>query len=475
MISFPQISFTTRRIIMSAEKTLEELQELAKPALRHAELVRLATVNTPNKAYDKALCRWPRRQATACRFLAIVLRDHGQGAFEALLTSIEHARPGGTEHAQKGNAMSNKMDEWYPEGVKNVVFGPRMNLNQDGTERFQIWFIGIETKVWLDEEILRLGLDEEGMKTLIRRIVGSTLKSYPLSAVNYGVWATAARVVRKYGADEKDMYKALLRRTVIHDGHMTDDCVGLAQLLVLEKVREIAVDDITPPEEGKCIQLIIDHMLESGYAREEVTEIWNQMISMRFERGFDSHAIFSWYRSIEFGGKRDFEIGEVITRKMIFRDLRHLLFEDRDKVVIPLSRIQLISRMLLRTNYHWRNSVETQEAFENIFIDAFAQGNAGRTFEILARISANLPKSFGEYASCGLDDRVKFFENLEKLLRGAVDRAEEIRQYGVACALAEHLGDIENADRLRPMARDFNQRIALDFGFCAKVGVHLND
>lgn len=457
---------------MNAEKTLDELQELAKPALRHAELVRLATVNTPNKAYDKALHnRWPRRQAIACRFLAIVRRDYGQGAFEALLNSTEHARPGGTEHAQKGNVMSKKMDEWYPRGMKDVIFEPRMTMDADGNERFAILFVGTEKKVWLDEEIVRLGLNEKETKELVRRIIESTMTSF---FKGFGFFSSAFRAMRMYVPEDEKENKKLLETAILSDGHTIDDCVGLAQLLVPEKVREIAVDDIKPPEEGKCIQLVIDHMRENGFSREEIIVIWNQMISMRFERGFDSHAIFPWYRSIQFDGKPADEIGEEINRKLIFRDLRFLLFRE-EKGPIPLFRIKLIDRMLLHTDFQWCHSAETQEIFENVFIEAFAKGNAGRTFEILARISAHLPKSFGEYGSCGLDDRNMFFENLEKLLRGATDKAEEIRQYGVACALAEHIGETERADELRPKARDFNQRIALDFGFCAKVGVHLND
>ena len=105
------------------EHTSEELQKLAKPALRHAELIYLARTETPNKAYELALIRWPRRQAKAARFLAILRRDHGQRAFEALITQTEHAQPNGMEHAQGGNAMVT-LDSLYPDGVRNVVFAP---------------------------------------------------------------------------------------------------------------------------------------------------------------------------------------------------------------------------------------------------------------------------------------------------------------------------------------------------------------
>ena len=67
-----------------AKRSADELRKLAHPALRHAELVRLASENSPNKASELASGRWPRREARACRFLAILRRDFPQ-AFQACI------------------------------------------------------------------------------------------------------------------------------------------------------------------------------------------------------------------------------------------------------------------------------------------------------------------------------------------------------------------------------------------------------
>ena len=74
------------------EQSLDELKRLSLPALRHAELVNLARTESPNKAYELASVRWPRRQAKATRFLAMVRRNHGPEALEAFI--MEHAQGG---------------------------------------------------------------------------------------------------------------------------------------------------------------------------------------------------------------------------------------------------------------------------------------------------------------------------------------------------------------------------------------------
>ena len=83
-------------------ENLAELQRLAKPALRHAELVDLAKEKSPNKVYEIAVARWPKRQAKAARSLAQMRRDNPR-AFEAFIASMEHARSAetDTEHARE--------------------------------------------------------------------------------------------------------------------------------------------------------------------------------------------------------------------------------------------------------------------------------------------------------------------------------------------------------------------------------------
>lgn len=75
-----------------AQKSVDELCKKAHPALRHAELVDIARTHSPNAAYRQVVRRWPIRQASATRFLAILRRDHPE-AFNRLINPSEHARP----------------------------------------------------------------------------------------------------------------------------------------------------------------------------------------------------------------------------------------------------------------------------------------------------------------------------------------------------------------------------------------------
>lgn len=97
------------------EHSKVELEKLAMPALQHAELVDLARNHSPNRVYEIASLRWPRRQAKAVRFLAILRRNHGTEAFDAFITSVEHARPKGAEHAQGGKRMVKTLWPTYPQ------------------------------------------------------------------------------------------------------------------------------------------------------------------------------------------------------------------------------------------------------------------------------------------------------------------------------------------------------------------------
>ena len=100
------------------EQTEGELQKLAMPALRHAELVALARTHSPSKVLELATAgNWPMRQAKAARALAILRRDFGDNALESFLTTMEHARRVSTRtgHAQEVRRMSaNTVTELVP-------------------------------------------------------------------------------------------------------------------------------------------------------------------------------------------------------------------------------------------------------------------------------------------------------------------------------------------------------------------------
>jgi hypothetical protein len=92
----------------------EELKKRAHPALRHAELVELAEHHSPNEAHKLASGQWPRRQAQACRSLAVLRRDFPDAfcAFIRVLTGASSSGLSGTEHAPiGGSAMAEEQQD----------------------------------------------------------------------------------------------------------------------------------------------------------------------------------------------------------------------------------------------------------------------------------------------------------------------------------------------------------------------------
>jgi hypothetical protein len=115
-IAIVLITHHRERYIRMPEHTQDELQKLAVPALRHAELVRLARTKRPNEARNIAHnSGWPRRQVRAVKFLATLVRDYGPGALDALITSMEQVRAAkaAPEQAREKLKMETRLRERY--------------------------------------------------------------------------------------------------------------------------------------------------------------------------------------------------------------------------------------------------------------------------------------------------------------------------------------------------------------------------
>lgn len=450
------------------EHALEELQKLAQSALRHAELIDIAGTNSPNQAFERAMVRWPRRQATATRFLAILRRDYGQGAFDTLTSSTEHARPYGSEHARGETMMSteNLMDTLYPKDVNNVVLGHNLgrSFNVDDLALERMSSEG-DTTVKLSEECQKLQLDEVGRQTLIRRIVNGMLKHWAkpeAPKLFYGRhWGVAVFAVRTLLPEDKALYKQVLLAALVY--------LGAHAKHVISMIREL----LPNPQENSTLQDVINHALASGCTEEEVLNAWGQMIDMREKEGFLTCVILGWCEGaketlLTVNGKSVKTVLEPVTRKRLLYELKDTLvngcWEDwRMQDGIRLQDLQyniaLVGKLIRLTDCNWRWSSEVKEEVEEMFVTCFAAGRAS--------IAANVLSLFGgEFRLWSDMDRGSYTPCLQRLLRGAQALAEEKVQFGIASAIAEHLKDFDNADRLRTIARKQNQPVTLSFGFC---------
>jgi len=443
------------------EHTLEELKELAKPALRHAELINLARVETPSGADEKASIRWPRRQAKAVRFLAMLRRDHGQRAFEALVSSTEHARPKGSEHAQ-GDTVMVTLDSLYPVGIKDVVLGP-----PDVRKPEDLALCVLPPQRWkavsLKDEVSRLKLTPTQERELVRRLIDSMLanNAYTLT------WGAALLAAKTYFGDDKALYKKILV-AMVSLGGLVEDAVSMPSAIMPEKLDGLRQDG-SPPS-AVCLQMVVDHMLESGCSEKEVRSIWSKMLRARFERGFFSICIYSWWKGLKIGEK-DFATEALeVNRQCLLRELQYLagVQESRITYFSFEEYLEMVHDLCHDCGFDWCRSDDIRTAVEDMFIHCFASGQVGRAFCILKRFGGHFNVFYDE-ARAG--DRSSIEVAMQRLMRGALDKACDDRNFGIATALAEHLGDIERADQLREMARHLNQPVRLDFAFDLKTHV----
>ncbi|TSC63726.1 MAG: hypothetical protein G01um1014106_413, partial [Parcubacteria group bacterium Gr01-1014_106] len=297
------------------EQSLDELKQLSLPALRHAELVNLARTESPNKAYELASVRWPRRQAKATRFLAMVRRDHGPEALEAFI--MEHARPNGSEHAQGDDEM--KFETMYPEGVRGVVFVHNFHGPNDPDTLHLRHFTGEEQKdVNLREEINRFQLDDEQTKVLVHRVLQAMLDQWATPKVqqfSYGsMWGSALLAARTYLSDDRELLKKLLLAAVVHCGGHSKDPVGLLQAAIPQE--EITRIEQTNEDEnrlsglmpGKALQLVINYLLDSGCTEDEVRTVWTEMLRTRQRDRFKTVCITEWWEGLKVGERNTIEV-----------------------------------------------------------------------------------------------------------------------------------------------------------------------
>jgi hypothetical protein len=124
--------------------------------------------------------------------------------------------------------------------------------------------------------------------------------------------------------------------------------------------------------------------------------------------------------------------------------------------------------LLQQCGNEWLKSEKVCDLVEEYFVHCIARGKVGTAFYFLVRFGG-LHLHLYYFDAHRTDHEKGPNVAMEKLMRAAVGKAEELRNFGVATALAEHLGQAEEADRLREMARELKQRATLDFMFYLEV------
>lgn len=401
--------------------------------------------------------------------LAILLRDHGQRAFEALIIKTEHAQFKGMEHAQGVNGMKVTLNSLYPMGIRNVVF----ESHAVTTDHLTIVFLGSgkPRKIKFLEEIDHLKLDADQTRTLVRRIVNAMLAQWATPKVNQPtggyMWCSAMLAVRTYLADDREFYRKVLAATIVYHGGCAKDPVALLRAVIPQE--EIAKIEQTEKDKNrmsgmmpdKSLQLVIDHSLKY-FSPEELSDLWRKMLEMRFREGYHTSYIMEWNGNIKIADKY-IEANDV-RRQCLIRDLRKLSKEHsydptRSQIEFTDEHMMWQLESLATHSWEWLQTTEGKECFDGLIVECMATGQVAKAAAFLARLSDFSNRCSSAYFSC---EKEKFDEPFFRLMHRAVDLAVEVHSFGVATALAEYLGETERADELRKYARLYGQKVALD-------------
>ncbi|MFH0905311.1 MAG: hypothetical protein V1826_01135 [bacterium] len=357
----------------------------------------------------------------------------------------------------------------------------------------------------------KLKLPEKQLGTLVQRVVEAMLVEWatPERAIKqpfYGhMWGTALAAIRAFLPDNKPLLKQVLRVCVVYCGGNSKHPRGLvadilpgtmckgerkseAKWEAVEKAGLIdaliqatgyAKDDInaalgvvfTKEAEGSGLQDVVNYLMsEVGFSLEEVQNMWLEMLDLRIQSNFLTWCITEWYRGTELftykvKGRR--EKVSPIAQRLVMMELKRIFLNgvinwDRNRSGgrAPEWYLQHIDSTINDIDYelksrHCHSKARDRwiEQVEELFVHSIAQGHMSTAFYMLAR--------FGEpLGICNKDDANAVDLCFDKLARAAIAAAEQARNFGVASALAEHLGETAEADRLRELARKMDQRVA---------------
>ncbi len=463
------------------EHTLDELKELAKPALRHAELIDIARAETPNSADTKASIRWPRRQAKATRFLAMLRRDYGQQAFEAYL--LEHARPQGSEHAQGVRMIT--FDSVYPVGVQHLHFyvppgGEGRRLETLHIAEFRVGWPHRKNEVLLNDEVARLNLNKNKEEELVRRVIASMFASHEnleyRRSVGGDIWAAALVAVRELLPKDKELYKKVLLAAVFYMGIRAEHPGVFAQSIGASLPKGASWNNAQ-----MSLQCAIDHLLKQGCSEVEVAKVWADMLDTRSKQGYHAVLVYSWWAGLKIGKIQvdDYNngIAQPAARHCVRGELSWFLENDGSDFgehygdAVEEGRMRVLQSMVNDCGLDWCWK-EGREMLEEMIATCLARGQAGKAFYFFVRFG----KSFqlhDEDRDCRRTDTVR--TKFTPLVRGAIDKAKDVNNIGVASALAEYLGETAVADELRERARHLKQPIILEFMFYAYTPHNYSD
>ncbi|MBI5134780.1 hypothetical protein HZA86_00890 [Candidatus Uhrbacteria bacterium] len=352
----------------------------------------------------------------------------------------------------------------YPVGVKNVVF----MCSSRKPEGLHIrHFVGGNktVDVSLEEECQRLQLNEEACKELVRRVAESMLSDWAAPDVHqfcYGdMWDAGLMAVRTHLPEDTELLKRMLHAAIIYLGGNAKRLYSLINAILPE------------PKESSTLQDVINYLLEAGCTVEAIQESWKKMLEFRIKNNFLNICIVEYWKGLVLQGQPlEFP---TIAMMMLKKNFENILVHGRRNKNRFGNRMpgfasawymdEILGFLFGQASHETWKELELVETIESYFVTCLAKGWVGTAAYMMRRFGRNFD-IWSEYrGDSNKDEDEKAEEALQCLARVAVAEAEGTKNYGIASALAEYVGEIEQADALREKARALKQAIRLDFAF----------
>lgn len=503
-------------------ETLAELQKLAKPALRHAELVDLAKEKSPNKVYEIAVARWPKRQAKAARSLAQMRRDNPR-AFEAYIATMEHARSAetDTEHAQERmttmtaqllksiNHLSDPVAKlrlavkhnlkpqvaemiasfakdwqitfWCDEHTNDILFDTLVKVPKTYTDttqpqtlewarkhrnRILVAFIRPEeTQAALVADlggmVNFLGWKDAQTRDFVRPSLEHIAKREPTSQ-NWRMHEATTDVARKYLKADDEVAKAA-ERWVLLSRFRGGRIFELRRIaLPVSQERPYKRGGLSDWEIVDELNPIVDRMLEVGMTMEEIREEFLKWIT---EKGKAGGCRYQFMLAVA-GAKcfRDDHKSSNRRRELLRKYFLPQIVSEKD--------IFQAAREFVAFKAHgleaWQHGDE--KFFRPRVVDLLSHGNAGAVYQWLITHGHSVDfyphdvKDVGRKAGMDASWNATAWEMMRVMAKEAVQLATKAERFGVAAALTQHFKDAATPKKVRELvqlALDLDQPIAL--------------
>lgn len=368
------------------------------------------------------------------------------------------------------------LDSKYPPGTRDVFLTCSPITTHERRARFQIGRCFADSTfetIDLMVEARNLGIPEPEIGCLVERVIEGMLAQWgnePHTEPPAGnMWECALSAANMFVWRNSNLRRRILLAMVVCQGGREKSPIGLIRAITPNRLSSTS-----------SLQTVIDELRAYNCSPREIALAWEQMLGLRFARGFETENILEWWHGLKFENSEKFEIAEEVNRLCVMRDLGTLIKKDPRNttrsdsmglVTVGADFLDMAARICFFCRHEWRHSLLVREEVERMFVTCLSRGEIARAFQMFVRFGSY----FGLYCrdASGSIDQDSVTAPFNQLIHRAKEEAFQNRRYGVACALTKLVGcvrDVFRVKHLSVLANRDGQKIALDPWFCVVPG-----